>query len=157
MSSNRNNKIDNSNINNRGDDSSSGSSVYVRVIPGNDPTDSDTEGSVDSQVSRPKCTIKVKVKFGLKEGTTEFTSIKVTQDDFHECRVYTMDPVKQRQTEKRGGIVTKVWSSAAGPLTFELEVREKKQPPQLFGPLTEAKTKDWKNHKQYLKKKRGDP
>ena len=115
-----NNDINNSNINNLEDDSSSGSSFYVRIIPGNDPTDSETEGSVDSQVSRPKCTIKVTVKCGSKEGITEFTSIKVTQDDFHECRVYTVDPVKQRQTEKRGGLVTKVWSSAAGPLIFEL-------------------------------------
>jgi len=95
MSSNRSNNINNeTNVNNQGDDSSSGSSVFIRVIPGNNPTDSDTEGSVDSQVSRPKYTIKVKVKFGSKEGITEFTTIKVTQDDFHECRVYTVDPVK---------------------------------------------------------------
>jgi len=99
----------------------------------------------------------VKAKFGSKKGITEFTTIKVTQDDFHECRVYTMDPVKQRQTEKRGGPITKVWSSEEGPLTFELEVREKKKPPQIFGPLTEAKTNDWKNHELYLKRKRGDP
>jgi len=154
MSSNIDNEI---NINNREDDSSSGSSVYVRVVPGNDPTDSDTEGSVDSRVLRPKCTIKVKVKLGSKEGITEFTTIRVTQGDFHKCRVYTVDPVKQRQTKKRGGIITKVWSSAAGPLTFELEVREKKQPPQLFGPLTEAKTRVQEDHEQYLKRKRGDP
>jgi len=150
MSSNRNNDI---NINNQEDDSSSGSSFYVRIIPGNDPTDSETEGSVDSQVSRPKCTIKVTVKCGSKEGITEFTSIKVTQDNFHECRVYTVDPVKQRQTKKRGGLVTKVWSSAAGPLIFELEVREKKEPLQLFGPLTEAKTRQ---NELYLKRKRDD-
>jgi len=157
MNSNRNNEIDNSNINNLEDDSSSGSSFYVRIIPGNDPTDSDTEGSVDSQVSRPKCTIKVTVKCGSKEGITEFASIKVTQDDFHECRVYTVDPVKQRQTEKRGGLVTKVWSSAAGPLIFKLKVREKKKPPQLFGPLTEAKTRVQEDHELYLKRKREDP
>jgi len=156
MSSNRANDIGNSNvdINSQEDDSSSGSSVFVRVIPGNNPTDSDTEGSIDSQVSCPKCTIKVKAKFGSKESITEFIPIKVAQDDFHECRVYTADPVKQRQTKKRTGAVTKVWLSAAGPLTFELEVRERSQPPQLFGPLTEAKTKD---HEQYLKRKRGDP
>jgi len=154
MSSNRNNDNDNNNvdINNQGDDSSSGSSVYARVIPGNGPTDSDTESSVDSQVSNPKCTIKVKAKFGSKESITEFITIKVTQDDFHECRVYTVDPVKQRRTEKKTGPVTKVWSSAAGPVTFELEVREKKHPPQLFGPLTEAKAKD---QEQFLKRKRG--
>jgi len=158
MSSNRSNDINNeTNVNNQEDDSSSGSSFYVRIIPGNDPTDSETEGSVDSQVSRPKCTIKVTVKCGSKEGITEFTSIKVTQDDFHECRVYIVDPVKQRQTEKRGGLVTKVWSSAAGPLIFELEVREKKQPPQLFGPLTEEKTKQWAEHELCLKRKREDP
>ena len=154
MSSNIDNEI---NVNNQGDNSSSGSSVFVRVIPGNDPTDSDTEGSFDSQVSCPKCTIKVKVKFGSKQSVTEFTTIKVTQDDFHECRVYTVDPVKQRQTEKKTGPVTKVWSSAAGPITFELEVREKKKPPQLFRPLTKAKTKDQEDHEQYLKRKRGDP
>jgi len=158
MISNRSNDINNkTNVNNQEDDSSSSrSSLCARAIPGNAPTDSDTEGSVDSQVSRPKCTIKVKVKFGSKEGITEFTTIKVTQDDFHECRVCTVDPVKQRQTEKRGGLVTKVWSNAAGPLTFELEVRETRQPPQLFGPLTEAKTRDWKDHEQHLKRKRGD-
>jgi len=154
MSSNINNET---NVNNQEDDSSSGSSFYVRIIPGKDPTDSETEGSVDSQVSRPKCTIKVTVKCGSKEGITEFTSIKVTQDDFHECRVYTVDPVKQRQTEKRGGLVTKVWSSAAGPLIFELEVQEKKEPPQLCGPLTEAKTKQWADHEQHLKRKRDGP
>ena len=162
MSSNRSNDINNktnneTNVNNQEDDSSSGSSFYVRFIPGNDPTDSETEGSVDSQVSRPKLTIKVAVKCRSKEGTTEFTSIKVTQSDFHECKVYTVDPVKQRQTEKRGGLVTKVWSSAAGPLIFELEVREKKQPPQLFGPLTKEKTKQWEEHELSLKRKREDP
>jgi len=162
MSINRNNDTNNetniTNINNQEDNhSSSGSSFYVRFIPGNDPTDSETEGSVDSQVSRPKLTIKVTVKCGSKEGITEFTSIKVTQDDFHECRAYTVDPVKQRQTEKRGGLVTKVWSSAAGPLIFELKVREKKQPPQLFGPQTEEKTKQWAEHELCLKRKREDP
>jgi len=158
MSSNRSNDINNEiNINNQEDDSSTGSAFYVRFIPGNDPTDSETEGSVDSQLSRPKLTIKVTVQYGSKEGITEFTSIKVTQDDFHECRVYTVDPVKQRQTEKRGGLVTKVWSSAAGPLIFELEVREKPQPPQLFGPLTKEKTKQWEAHELSLKRKREDP
>jgi len=160
MSNNRSNDTNNEtniNINNQEDDSSTGSSFYVRFIPGNDPADSETEGSVDSQVSRPKLTIKVTVKCGSKEGITEFTSIKVTQDDFHECRVYTVDPVKQRQTEKRGGLVTKVWSGAAGPLIFELEVREKKQPPQLFGPLTKEKTKQWEEHELSLKRKREDP
>jgi len=160
MSNNRSNDTNNEtnvNINNQEDDSSSGSSFYVRFIPGNDPTDSETEGSVDSQTSRPKLTIKVTVKCESKEGITEFASIKVTQDDFHECRVYTVDPVKQRQTEKRGGVVTKVWSSAAGPLTFELEAREKKQPPQLFGPLTKEKTKQWEEHELSLKRKREDP
>jgi len=161
MSNNRSNDTNNetniNNINNQEDDSSSRSSFYVRFIPGNDPTDSETEGSVDSQVSRPKLTIKVTVKCGSKEGITEFTSIKVTQDDFHECTVYTVDPVKQRQTEKRGGLITKVWSSAAGPLIFELEVREKKQPPQLFGPLTREKTEQWEEHELSLKRKRDDP
>ena len=69
MSINRNNDTNNetnvTNINNQEDDhSSSGSSFYVRFIPGNNPTDLETEGSVDSQVSRPKCTIKVTVKCG---------------------------------------------------------------------------------------------
>jgi len=100
MSSNIDNYI---NINDEAEASSKGSSVYVRVIPGNAPTESDTEGSVDSQVSRPECTIKVKVKFGSKQSITEFATVKVAQDDFHECRVYTVDPVKQRQIEEKTG------------------------------------------------------
>ena len=123
------------NINDEAEASSEESSVYVRVIPGNAPTESDTEGSVDSQVSRPKCAIKVKVKFGLKQSITEFATIKVTQDDFHECRVYTVDPVKQRGIDEKTGTTTRVWSRAAGCVTFELEVCGKKQPPQVFGCL----------------------
>ena len=143
------------NTNNQEDDSSSGSSVssvYVRIIPGNDPTDSDTEGSVDSQASRLKCTIRVQVKKGSDKGITEFATVQVTQDDFHECRVYTVDPVKQRQKRRRArSNVVKIWSSAApGPLEFELEVREKKQPLQLFGPLTKEQTE---KHEKYLKRK----
>jgi len=135
------------------------SSVEVRLSrprdPDTAPAESDTEGSVDSQVKRPKCTIKV--KFGSiweKQTITEVATIKVTQDDFHECRVYAVDPVKQRRIEEKTGTITRVWSRAAGTVTFELKVREKKQPPQLFGPLTEAKTKD---HEEYLKRKRDNP
>jgi len=97
------------------------------------------------------------VKFGSvweKQTITEVATIKVTQDDFHECRVYTVDPVKQRRIEEKTGPITRVWSRAGGCVTFELEVREKKQPPQLFGPLTEAKTREYEQH---LKRKRGDP
>ena len=118
MSINRSNEINNeTNTNNQEDDSSSGSSVYVRVIPGNDPTDYDTEGSADSQALRPKCTIRIQVKKGSDKGISEFATVKVTQDDFHKCRVYTVDPVKQRRKQKRRGKdVVKVWSSAADPL-----------------------------------------
>jgi len=79
----------------------SDSSVEVRLSrprdPDTAPTESDTDGSVDSQVKRPKCAIKV--KFGSvweKQLITKVITIKVTQDDIHECRVYTVDPVKQR-------------------------------------------------------------
>ena len=109
---------------------------------------------MDSQVSRPKCTIRIQVKKGSEKGVSEFATVKVTQDDFHECRVYTMDPVKQRQKRRRAGSnVVKIWSSAAGPLEFELEVPEKKAPLQLFGPLTEEQTR---KEEQYLKRKRGE-
>ena len=59
MSSNIDNYI---NVNEEAEASSKGSSVYVRVIPGNAPTESDTEGSVDSQVSRPECTVPSRSK-----------------------------------------------------------------------------------------------
>jgi len=103
-------------------------------------------------VKRPKCTIKV--EFGSvweKQSITEVATIKVTQDNFHECRVYTVDPVKQRRIEEKTGTITRVWSRAAGCVTFELKVRKRKQPPQVFGPLTEAKTK---GQEQYLERKR---
>jgi len=67
--------------------------------------------------------------------------------------VYTVDPVKQRQIEEKTRTITQVWSRAPGCVTFELEAREKKQPPQLLGPLTEAKTKEYQQH---LKRKRED-
>jgi len=138
----------------------SNSSVKVRLShpsdPDTAPTKSDMDGSVDSQAKRPKCTIKV--KFGSvweKQSITEVATIKVTQDDFHECRAYyTVDPVKQRRIKVKTRTITRVWSRAGGCVTFELEVREKKQPPQLFGPLTEAKTREYEQH---LKRKRGDP
>ena len=158
MSNNENNTAQlQPDINFQPDIDTSDSSVEVRLTqprdPDTAPTESDTEGSVDSQVSRPKCIVKV--KFGSvweQQAITEVATIKVTQDDFFQCRVYTKGPVKQRQIEEKvGPPITRVWSSATGPLTFELEVREKKQPPQIFGPLTEARAKD---HEKYLKRQR---
>jgi len=63
-----------------------------------------------------------------------------------------VDPNKQRQIEEKTGTITRVWSRAGGCATFELEIRKKKEPPQFFGPLTEAKTKA---QEQHLKRKRG--
>jgi len=97
----------------------------------------------------------VKVKFGSvweAQAITQVVTIKVTQDDFHECRVYAVDPNKQRRIEEKTGTIKRVWSRAGGYATFELEIRKKKDPPQFFGPLTEAKTKA---QEQYLKRKRG--
>jgi len=123
--------------------------------PDTAPMESDTEGSVDSQVKHPKCAVKVKFGFMReKQMITEVATIKVTQDDFYECSVYTVDPVKQRCIEEKTGTLTQVWSRAAGCVTFELKIREKKSPPQHFGSLTEAKTKA---QEQCAKRKGGDP
>ena len=134
----------------------SDSSIEVRLArprdPDTAPTDSDSD-SFDSQEKRPKCTVKV--KFGSvweAQAITQVATIKVTQDDFHECRVYTVDPIKQRRIEEKTGTITRVWSSTGGCATFELKIRKKREPPQFFGPLTEAKTKA---QEQYLKRKRG--
>jgi len=123
--------------------------------PDTAPTEDNSEGSFASQVRRPKCTAKV--KFGSvweHQSIAEVATIKVTQEVFHQCRVYTVDPVKQRRIEEKTGDLIQVWSIAPGCVTFELEMREKRKPLQLFGLLTEAKTKE---EKQYLKRKREDP
>ena len=138
-------------------DDDSDTSIEVRLARPRDPdtalTESDSD-SFDSQEKRPKCTVKV--KFGSvweAQAITQVATIKVTQDDFHECRVYTVDPNKQRRIEEKTGTITRVWSRAGGCATFELEIRKKKEPPQFFGPLTEAKTKA---QEQYSKRKRDD-
>ena len=135
---------------------SSESSIEVRQLRPRDPdtpsTESDTDGSVDSQARRPRCTVKV--KFGSvwkKQSISEVATIKATQDVFHQCRVYTKEPNKQRRIEEE--VLTRVWSRAGGCVTFELKIREKRQPLQVFGPLTEAKTKELEQH---LKRKRED-
>jgi len=105
----------------------SDSSVKVRLLqprdPDTAPTASDTDGLLDSQVERPKCTVKV--KFGSvweKQTITEVATIKVTQDDFYQCRVYTKDPIKQRRIKEKTGPITRVWSRAGGCVTFELKI-----------------------------------
>jgi len=162
-SNNSNNNLDsvynrNPDINFQVFEDDSDSTVEPRPWRPRDPdtalTESDTDGSVDSQVKRPKCTVKV--KFGSlweAQAITQVATIKVTQDDFHECRVYTVDPNKQSRIEEKTGTITRVWSRAGGCATFELEIRKKKEPPQFFGPLTEAKTKA---QEQYSKRKRDD-
>ena len=80
MSNNENN-ID---INFQPNIDTSDSSVEVRLTqprdPDTAPTESDTEGSVDSQVSRPKCIVKVKFRsVWEQQAITEVATIKVTQ------------------------------------------------------------------------------
>jgi len=139
-------------------------SVEPRLLAGRDWEDrniertaSDTEGSVDSQVKPPACTIKI--KFGSVWETQcvkDVATIKVKSKDF-EVRAYTVPPVNQEITQERtlkgkykGGL-TRIWSKAPGEATFELEIRKKRKPKQLFGPLTEEKTRALEQH---LKRKR---
>jgi len=120
-------------------------------------TESDTEGSVDSQVKPPACIIKI--KFGSVWETRcvkDVATIKVKSKDF-EVRAYTIPPVNQEITQERTlngrykGELTRIWSKAPGEATFELEIRKKRKPKQLFGPLTEEKTRALEQH---LKRKR---
>jgi len=82
----------------------------------------------------------------------EVATIKVTQSKHFECRAYTADPVKQEITQEKTldrqykGDLTRNWSTAAVEATFELEIRRKRKPKQLFGPLTEEKTKSLEQH-----------
>jgi len=138
-------------------DDDSDTSIEVRLArprdPDTAPTESDSD-SFDSQEKQPKCTVKV--KFGSvweAQAITQVATIKVTQDDFHECRACAVDPNKQRRIEEKTGTITRVCSRAGGCATFELEIRKKKDPPQFFGPLTEAKAKA---QEQYAKRKRDD-
>jgi len=141
-------------------------SVEPRLLAGRDWEDrniartaSDTEGSVDSQVKPPACTIRI--KFGSVWETQcvkDVATIKVKSKDF-EVRAYTVPPVNQEITQERTlrgkykGELTRIWSKAPGEATFELEIRKKRKPKQLFGPLTEEKTRALEQH---LKRKRED-
>jgi len=120
-------------------------------------TASDTEGSVDSQVRPPACTIKI--KFGSVWETRcvkEVATIKVKSKHF-EVRAYTVPPVNQDITQEKTstgrykGELTRIWSKAPGEATFELEIHKKKKPKQFFEPLTEEKTRALEQH---LKRKR---
>jgi len=80
-------------------DSGSESLIEIRIRRAPDPDAAPTEDdsdSHDSQLRCPKCTIKVKFAVLWEKGSkTKSATVKVTQDDFHQCRVYTVEPVKQ--------------------------------------------------------------
>jgi len=88
----------------------------------------------------------------------DVATIKVKSKDF-EVRAYTVPPVNQEITQERTlrgkykGELTRIWSKAPVEATFELEVRKKRRPKQLFGPLTEEKTRALEQQK---KRKRED-
>jgi len=110
-------------------------SVEPRCLAGRDYEDrhlaataSDTEGSVDSQVRPPACTIKI--KFGSVWETRcvkEVATIKVKSKHF-EVRAYTVSPVNQEITQEKTstgrykGELTRILSKAPGEATFELEI-----------------------------------
>ena len=123
--------IDNeTNINNQEDSSSSGSSMFVRVIPGNQLTeasssDSQPEPSIGERERR--CIIEVGVEAPLSSPRRKGVTIRVLQSNLHRVRIYTPLDLEQAQEGVNPNEDTiRVWSPEnCIPWKFEIEITER--------------------------------
>ena len=132
MSTNRSIEANNeTNINERSEeDSSSGSSVDIRVLPGSSLTG---EESSDSNAtfggSEKSCILEVRVETQLSRDYTQAKGvrIRVLQSDLHRVRVFTPEDIEQRQEGVNPNEdVIRVWSPEnCIPWKFEIEVTER--------------------------------
>jgi len=127
MSSNIDNEA---NINNQEDNSSSGSSIFVQVIPGNQLTEASSSDS-QSEPSRGDrerhCIIEVGVEAPLSSPRRKGVTLRVLQSNLHRVRIYT--PLDLEQAHK--GVnpnedTIRVWSpEGCIPWKFEIEITER--------------------------------
>jgi len=127
MSSNINNKI-----NNQGDSSSSGSSTFVRVIPGNQLTEassSDSEPEPSTEERERRCVIKVRLETQLSRDCTQARGVRVRllQSNLHGVRIYTPEDIEQKQESCNPNEDTiRIWSPEnCVPWKFEMETQER--------------------------------
>jgi len=93
--------IDNeTNVNNQEDSSSSGSSIFVRVIPGNQLTEgssSDSQSEPSTGERERRCIIKVRVEAPLSSPRSKGVTIRVLKSNLHRVRIYTPEDIEQAQ------------------------------------------------------------
>jgi len=136
MSSDRNNGNE-SGINQE-DNGSSGSSVFVQVIPGNQLTEassSDLEPSCSSSERQRRCVIEIRVEAPLSSPRSKGVTIRVLQSNLHRVRIYTPEDIKQAQEGVNPNEDTvRVWSPEnCLPWRFNLEITERER--EEYNPL----------------------
>ena len=132
MSANRSSEANNeTNINERSEeDSSSGSSVDIRVLPGSSLTGNESSDSnATFGGSEKSCILEVRVETQLSRDYTQAKGvrIRVLQSDLHRVRVFTPEDIEQRQEGVNPNEdVIRVWSPEnCIPWKFEIEVTER--------------------------------
>ena len=138
--SNNNNETD---INDRSnsDNSSSGSSFEVRLIPGGTlPTaaPSDTESEPSTKVRERRCIIEIGVEAPLSSPGRKGVTVRVLQSDLHRVRIYTPLNLEQAHEAVNPNEDTiRVWDpSCCLPWKFEIEITPREEPNPLKRPAS---------------------
>jgi len=138
--SNNNNETD---INDRSnsDNSSSGSSFEVRLIPGGTlPTaaPSDTESEPSTKVRERRCIIEIGVEAPLSSPGRKGVTVRVLQSDLHRVRVYTPLNLEQAHEAVNPNEDTiRVWDpSCCIPWKFEIEITPREEANPLKRPAS---------------------
>jgi len=125
--------IDINNENASSEESSLG--VNIRVIPGNNATDSpssESESSKGSNERQRTCIVEIQVKTPLPRRATSINqakgvTVRMLQSNLHRVRIYTPEEVEQKQESVNPNEDTiRVWSPLnCMPWKFEIEVQER--------------------------------
>jgi len=110
--------------------SSEGSSVYVRVIPGNALTEASSSVSEPCTEERERrCIIEVRVETQLSRDYTQAKGVRVRvlQSNLHRVRIYAPEDIEQRQEGCNPNKDTiRIWSPEnCIPWKFEIEITER--------------------------------
>jgi len=126
--------IDINNENTSSEESSLG--VNIRVIPGNDATESpssESESSKDSNERQRTCIIEIQVETPLPGrrsrsiNQAKGVTVRILQSNLHRVRIYTSEDVEQKQNSVHPNEdAIQVWSPLnCMPWKFEIEVQER--------------------------------
>jgi len=121
--------MSNVNSNIREEDSSSGSSVDIRVIPGNALTEassSDSEPSCSTNERERRYVIKILVETpqSRSHNQAKGVTVRLLQSNLHRVRIYAPDDIEQAKDTYEDSI--RVWSPEnVIPWKFEIEVQER--------------------------------